>query len=134
MASILRLGASAAVALALLAPTAVSGGSTGSGLYGTVRKGPIMPVCSVDKPCDAPAQVTLVFTKTSPDGTVLQPTHKRVFRSTELGKYKVALDPGYYSVRSTVKIGLTKAPKPHEVHVRAGHWDKINLFFDTGIR
>ena len=52
----------------------------------------------------------------------------------EQGKYKIALDPGYYSVRTTAKIGLTKLPRPHAVHVRAGHWDRINLFFDTGIR
>ena len=27
-----------------------------------------------------------------------------------------------------------KLPKPHAVHVRSGHWDKIAFFFDTGIR
>jgi hypothetical protein len=135
MASILRVGAAAAVALTALLPAAASSvGSTGTGLYGTVKKGPVKPVCRVDQPCDAPVQLTLVFTKTSPEGTVLQPTHKWVLRSSEQGKYKIALDPGYYSVRSTVKIGLTKLPRPHAVHVRAGHWDKIDLFFDTGIR
>jgi hypothetical protein len=133
MASILRLAAGTAVFLALLVPVAASGGSTGSGLYGTVKKGPITPVCSVDKPCDAPAQVTLVFTRTTPDGLVQSRETWRV-RSTEQGKYRLALEPGFYLVRSTVKIGLTKLPKPHAVHVRAGHWDRINLFFDTGIR
>ena len=55
-------------------------------------------------------------------------------RTDKQGRYRIALPAGYYQVRSTVKIGLTKLPKPHSVHVRAGHWDKINLFFDTGIR
>src|SRR6476620_11290161 len=132
MASILRLGASAALALVLL-PVAGSGGAAGGGLYGTVRKGPVSPVCQQGVPCDAPAQLTLVFTRTSPDGT-FQSTQKWRVRSTEQGKYRIALDPGFYTVRSTIKIGMTKLPKPHAVHVRAGHWDKINIFFDTGIR
>ena len=132
MASILRLGASAAVALVLLT-AAASGGATGSGLYGTVRKGPVTPVCQQGVPCDAPAQLTLVFTRTNPDGTT-QSTQKWRVRSTAQGKYRIALDSGFYTVRSAVKIGMTKLPKPHAVHVRAGHWDRINLFFDTGIR
>jgi hypothetical protein len=133
MGSMLRLLAAATAAFALVA-AASSGGATGSGLYGTVMKGPVMPVCRQGVPCNAPVKVTLVFTRTTADGTVARPTHKWLVRSTEQGKYKVALDPGYYSVRSAVKIGMGRPPKPHEVHVRAGHWDKIDLFFDTGIR
>jgi hypothetical protein len=125
VASILRLAASAAVALVFL-PVAGPSSSTGTGLYGTVRKGPVTPVCRVDVPCDAPAHVTLVFSQSGHEIALV--------RSTEQGRYRIALDPGYYDVRATVKIGLTKLPKPHAVHVRAGHWDKINLFFDTGIR
>ena len=124
MASTLCIGASAA-ALALL-PAAGSGGATGSGLYGTVRKGPIMPVCRIDVPCDGPVYGTLVFSRS---GHVVA----RI-RSTKLGTYRIALAAGFYDVRSTVKIGLTKLPKPHAIHVRPGHWDRINLFFDTGIR
>lgn len=116
-----------------LLPVSTSSGASGSGLYGTVRKGPIMPVCRQGVPCDAPAQVTLIFarSKSSPGGGTF--TWARV-RSDENGRYRIALAPGFYDVRSTVKIGLTKLPKPHAVHVRAGHWDRINLFFDTGIR
>lgn len=129
----LRLLAAAAAAVALLL-TGSSSATTGNGLYGTVRKGPVKPVCQQGVACDAPVQATLVFMKTGPDGTILQPTHKWVLRSTEQGTYRVALDAGYYSVRSIVRIGLRKTPKPHEVHVRGGHWDKINFFFDTGLR
>ena len=132
MAPILRIAATAAAALALLTATG-AGGATGSGLYGTVRKGPIKPVCEQGVPCDAPAQVTLVFSKTTADGAPLSTQRWRV-RSSELGKYRIALEPGYYAVRSSVKIGMTKLPRPHALHVRIGRWDRINLFFDTGIR
>ena len=126
MAPILRIAAGAAVALVLL-PASAPTGATGSGLYGTVRKGPVKPVCQVGVPCDAPVTKTmLVFSKAGQEIT-------RV-RSTAQGTYRVALAPGYYDVRATAKIGLTKLPRPHAIHVRAGHWDKINLFFDTGIR
>lgn len=128
MARILRIAAGAAVALFLL-PAVTSGGATGSGLYGTVRKGPVKPVCQAGVPCDAPVTKTmLVFVRSG-----FQLETVRV-RSTAQGTYRIALQPGYYDVRATVKIGLTKLPKPHAIHVRAGHWDKINLFFDTGIR
>jgi hypothetical protein len=125
MASVLRLAALAAVALVLV-PAAGSGSSTGSGLYGTVRKGPVMPVCQQGVPCDAPAQLTLVF---SESGHVIAR-----MKSNEKGRYRIALAPGYYDVRSTVRIGTTKLPRPHAVHVRKGHWDKIDFSFDTGIR
>jgi hypothetical protein len=125
MASIPRILAGVAVALALM-PLAGPRGATGSGLYGTVTKGPVRPVCSVDEPCDAPAQLTLVFSR---DNQVVARA-----KSTDKGKYRIALAPGFYDVRATKKVGLTQLPKPHALHVRAGHWDKINLYFDTGIR
>jgi hypothetical protein len=125
MSSILRVGAALSAALALL-PAAAPSGATGSGLYGTVRKGPVMPVCRQGVPCDAPAKLTLVF---SGAGDVVA----RV-RTTASGRYRIALAPGFYEIRSTVKVGTAKLPRPHAVHVRRGHWDRIDLFFDTGIR
>ena len=130
MAPVVRLAAAALVALVLL-PAGGSGSATGSGLYGTVRKGPVMPVCQQGVPCDAPVQVGLVFSRaTSPGST----STEQVTVRSKNGRYRIALAPGYWQVRSTVKIGTTKLPKPHAVHVRAGHWDRINLYFDTGIR
>jgi hypothetical protein len=55
-------------------------------------------------------------------------------RSTRQGRYRIALAPGYYTIRSTTRVGINNVPRPRAVHVRLGHWDKINLFFDTGIR
>ena len=120
-----------AVALVLL-PAAAPVSATGSGLYGTVRKGPVKPVCQQGVPCDAPARVTLAFSKTTPAGSVTGT--KAVVRPDTQGRYRIALDPGYYAVRATKKVGMTKLPTPHAVHVRRGHWDRIDLVFDTGIR
>ena len=124
MSSTGRLGIVVVAALLLL--PAASSGTTGSGLYGVVKKGPITPVCRVGVPCDAPVEVTLVFSRNGREVT-------RV-RSSEKGKYRVGLAPGFYEVRSPVRIGVQKQPKPHALHVRSGHWDRINLFFGTGIR
>jgi len=130
MASMRRIATGAALALVLLPATGPSG-ATGSGLYGTVRRGPIKPVCQLGVPCDAPAQLTLVFSNMASSPASTQPVR---VRTDKLGRYRIALPAGYYQVRSTVKIGVTKLPKPHAVHVRAGHWDKVAFFFDTGIR
>ena len=119
-----RLGLIVVAALLLL-PTAYAG-TTGNGLYGVVKKGPITPVCRVGVPCDAPVEVTLVFSRGGREVA-------RV-RTSEKGRYRVGLEPGFYDVRSSVRIGIQKLPKPHAIHVRLGHWDRINLFFDTGIR
>jgi hypothetical protein len=119
-----RLGLIVVAALLLL--PAASSGTTGSGLYGVVKKGPITPVCRVGVPCDAPVQVTLVFSRNGREVA-------RV-RSSEHGRYRIGLVPGVYDVRSSVRIGIQKLPRPHAIHVRSGHWDRINLFFDTGIR
>jgi hypothetical protein len=132
MAPVLRLTAVAAVALVLI-PAGGSGSSTGSGLYGSVRKGPVMPVCQQGVPCDAPAQLTLVFSRTTASGETTGTTPVSV-RSDKNGHYRIALAPGYYDVAATKKVGTTKLPKPHAVHVRKGHWDKITFSFDTGIR
>ena len=120
-----RLAVAAALAMGLLAGG--SSGSTGSGLYGTVRMGPIRPVCQIGVPCDGPVvRRMLVFSRSG--RTIMR------VRSTAQGTYRIALPSGYYDIRSAAKIGISAQPKPHAVHIRAGHWDRINLFFDTGIR
>jgi hypothetical protein len=124
MARTLRLGASAAVALVLLSTGSIAG--TGNGLYGVVRKGPVTPVCRVGVPCNAPVRLTLVFSRAGRTvGSV---------RSALTGRYRIALAPGFYDVRSAERVGIGRLPTPHAVHVRAGRWDRIDLLFDTGIR
>ena len=111
----------AASAIAAAAPAA----TLSSGLYGVVHKGPITPVCRNDVPCDAPAQVTLLFMR---GATVVARG-----RSAADGHYRIAIPPGYYAVKTLPRIGLG-AMRPLNVHVRAGHFDRLNFAIDTGIR
>jgi hypothetical protein len=84
-----------------------------------------MPVCRNDVPCEAPAQVTLMFMH----------GHTVVARgqSDAGGRYRIAIPPGYYAVKTQPRIGLG-AIRPLNVHVRAGHFDRLNFSIDTGIR
>ena len=118
------------IALPLLAalaglPPPAAAVTAKSGLFGVVRRGPIRPVCSVDQACDAPARLTLVFSRRG---------HSTRVRSGPAGRYRIALAEGIYEVRSVERIGMRNLPRPHAVHVRAGRWDHIDFFFDTGIR
>jgi hypothetical protein len=113
----------------LLLPAAAVG-TAGSGLYGTVRKGPITPVCRTGVPCDAPARLTLTFESTSSS------SHLRVeVNSDRNGRYRLALPPGFYAVKTGHARTVAVRPiKPRAVHVRNGRWDRIDFFVDTGIR
>lgn len=120
-------------ALALL--PAASAGTTGSGLFGVVKKGPITPVCQVGVPCDAPAQVTLTFSSGSSSPNQTNAITIRVRLHTDKhGRYRVTLPAGFYTVSTGRPSKIGRPIKPHAVHVRAGHWDRINFFIDTGIR
>jgi hypothetical protein len=121
----------AALLITLASPTgATPATTTTSGLYGTVAKGPIRPLCQTGQPCTAPAQVTLLFTHPN---TARTPATFST-RSTTTGNYRVSLTPGHYTVTTKERIGITRNIRPNQVHVRAGHWDNINLLIDTGIR
>jgi hypothetical protein len=119
--------------LALLAAVLLLGtaaqSSTGNGLSGIVKKGPITPVCRVGTPCDAPAQATLRFSRSTSSGTKLY-----AVRSKANGAYRIALPSGYYTVTTKERIGVDRNLRPRRVHVRGGHWDRVNFFIDTGIR
>jgi hypothetical protein len=114
------------LAALVAAPALALGAAPASGVRGVVKKGPIMPVCRVGVPCDAPVKVTLLFSR---GGRVVAQT-----RSDAKGRYRIALSPGSYDVRTKERIGIRQLPSPHTVHVRAGHWDRIDFFIDTGIR
>ena len=119
-----RVCALAVVTLAGVA-TAASAAVPLGGLYGTVRRGPITPVCRVGVSCDAPAaKVMLTFARAGVRETT---------RTDEHGKYRIALPPGIYAVRTSSKP-FGQIPRPANVHVRTGHSDKLDFAIDTGIR
>src|SRR3954454_16316849 len=96
-----------------------------TGLHGTVSKGPTTPVCRVGTPCSAPAQVTLLFQRAGRTTRV---------HTTATGTYTARLAPGYYTVKTVERIGITPNIRPQRVHVRAGHLDRLDFRIDTGIR
>ena len=107
---------------------ATAGGSAAvpsSGLYGTVMRGPITPVCRVGVSCDAPAKRIIL---TFQGAGVLKTT-----RTDEHGGYRIELPAGIYTMRTSSKP-FGQIPRPAKVHVRAGYSDKINFTIDTGIR
>src|SRR4051812_43909468 len=115
----------ALIAVSLAGVAGASAASPPSGLYGSVRRGPITPVCRAGVPCDAPAaNIILTFSRAG---------LARKTRTNERGAYRIGLPPGIYSVRTNSK-SLGQIPHPVRVHVRAGHTDKIVFTIDTGIR
>ena len=97
-----------------------------TGLYGTVHRGPIAPVCRVDVPCDEPANVTLVFSKL---GRTVARVHTR-----EDGSYRIRLRPGQYTVRTTSPSMFERRPDPKTATVPRVGYRRVNFFIDTGIR
>jgi hypothetical protein len=111
---------------ALLLPTCGST-ATQSGLWGTVRRGPIMPVCMENRPCDEPAgNLTLVFVRNSRVAA-------RVTTKQD-GSYRITLRPGIYGVRTPQKISIGRGVEPAKVRVPANRRAHVNFFIDTGIR
>jgi hypothetical protein len=96
-----------------------------SGFHGIVTKGPTVPVCRAGEPCSAPAQVTLLFRRAG---------HTYRTRSSPTGAYRITLAPGYYTVSTVERIGILRNIRPHAVHVRRAHDDRLDFSIDTGIR
>lgn len=119
------LGVALAALVVGVACGAANGTTTRGGLFGTVTKGPITPVCQEGVPCDGPAGgLTLVF---SSNGEEVARTTTR-----QDGAYRVRLKPGRYSVR-TAPRGLSP-PEPRAVTVPTGRFRHVDFFVDTGIR
>jgi hypothetical protein len=118
----------AAVAIAALLAPACSGARplmAASGLTGLVLRGPTQPVCVVDEPCEEPARVTLVFSRAGRAAS-------RV-RTTATGRFRIALAPGSYRVRTT-ESAFGRTPTPSRVTVPSGRYGRVTLRIDTGIR
>ena len=97
-----------------------------SGLFGTVSRGPIVPVCQAGQPCSQPAAgLRLTFVR---DGHAV----KSVVTSST-GRYRVLLPPGTYSVR-IARASRIERLKPTSVAVHRGAMTHRSFFIDTGIR
>jgi len=106
------LRALAVLVVGLTLVACASAASPSSGLQGSVRRGPISPVCREGVPCDAPVPgVVLTFTR---NGVV------RKARTNLKGAYRIALPPGTYSVTTSLRL-FGRTPRPARVRVRAGH-------------
>ena len=111
----------------LLVATVLAGGagaaSVTSGLYGTVTRGPISPVCKVGTPCTAPAAgAVLVFLKKGREAGRVR-THRD-------GTYRITLPGGTYAVR----VSPARPLRPVAAWVRTGHFRHVDFSIDTGIR
>ena len=114
-----------ALATAALALAGGASASRSSGLFGIVMRGPIQPVCRIGVPCDEPASVTLVFSRAGREAA-------RV-RSHADGRYRIALPPGTYSVRTTLR-SFGRIPQPASVRVPRSRYARVDFSIDTGIR
>jgi hypothetical protein len=122
--------AKCALLIAALVPAALGATSTHavapSGLRGVVTRSPIMPVCMEGVPCSAPAKNTpLVFFRRGRSVRT---------RTNSVGRYRVALAPGWWSVRTATVRRLSSGIEPHTVRVFAARFRVVNLDIDTGIR
>ena len=119
----LVLLASVALVLTTAAQATVRRGT----LTGVVMRGPIVPVCAIEQPCDEPAKgVTLLFSRA--DRVI-----GRVVTNDE-GRYRLRLPSGVYAVRRPAAASVDRKLEPNRVRVLAGRLTRIDFFIDTGIR
>jgi hypothetical protein len=114
-----------AVSIAFVALLLAAGAhaSTRSGLYGTVTRGPIAPVCAAEQACSEPAAgVVLVFLR---NGTEAGRT-----TTAQNGTYRISLPASTYTVRASSRRPID----PASVTVRAGRFRHVDFALDTGIR
>jgi len=113
------------LALALLGSTSAPASAPG-GLRGLVSRSPITPVCMQGVPCSAPAKNTLlVFSRKGRSVST---------RTDGAGHYRVALAPGWWSVRTARPLRIGSGISPRDVRVFAARFRVVNFDIDTGIR
>ena len=97
-----------------------------SGLFGTVSRGPITPLCQESQPCTEPAAaVRLTFVR---DGKAV-----RSVVTSSTGHYRVHMPAGSYLVRVAKESPIERL-RPASVIVRRGVMSRRSFFIDTGIR
>ena len=110
-----------AVAFALLVGTAAASPAARGGLHGRVCRGPRPVDTGAPSPCAAPQSLVFYLSR---------PGRRYVVRSTANGTYRVALPAGYYRVQLPFRVGSRLSIiRPAAVHVRAGHDDRIDFYF-----
>jgi hypothetical protein len=115
------------LALVLAGAAGATTTATSSGLRGLVTRGPITPVCVAEQPCSEPApNITLLFSR---NGRVVA---RAV--TNGLGRYRVRLPAGLYSVRRPGDATVGRGLEPDHARVRAGRFIRVDFSIDTGIR
>ena len=98
-----------------------------TGLTGTVRRGPITPVCQINVPCDAPFSASFDVLRGS--------LRVASFRSDANGHFTIALAPGTYVIVPAADAPLMNpSAQTKTVEVSAEGISSVELMFDTGIR
>ncbi len=97
-----------------------------TGLTGTVRRGPITPVCQVGVPCDAPFAAGFQVWQGS--------RFVAGFQSDSAGHYLVLLAPGAYTVVPDSTAPIFPKGQTRQVTVGPVGLTHLDLEFDTGIR
>ncbi len=97
------------------------------GIEGQVLIGPMCPVQRVDTPCpDKPYQANISVL--DQNGTLVLS-----FQTDDQGRFRVALDPGTYTLRPDAGIGIAHA-EAQDVTVQAGAFTPVQITYDSGIR
>lgn len=98
-----------------------------TGLTGVVVRGPIAPVCQIDRPCNAPFSAAFDVFENA----------RRVagFRSDAEGRFTVTLPAGAYRVIPAADAPIIQPPtQVRTVEVLPVGLTQVRLEFDTGIR
>jgi hypothetical protein len=118
------------IALVVAAVSAGGAGAqpdAGSGLFGTVARGSVKPICRPGDPCrGAPAKrVVLVFERAG----------RVAGRATTGGdgSYRIRLAPGRYTVRVAARVHA-RQPIPRGVRVPRGRFARVDFHLELQVR